>query len=194
MAGELSFEQVALDATALVDRALDKHPIVRARAKRLEQLRNSVLYARGGRFPDLALTGFSDSGLDGINRGVGLSLTVPLWNFKADEIAEASSSARAGEEELKAIRLEQGAKIRASARRVRLAEEKLAVFTTALLRQVEESLGIAEFAYRQGEISLLDFLDTQRTYNAVLGDYHQALFDWNIEMAALEKAAGEKIR
>lgn len=193
-AGELAFERVALDEAALVDRALAGHPLIRAQAKRLERLRNSVRLVKGRRFPDLALTGFSDSGLDGVNRGVGLSLSVPLWNFGSHEIAEAASSARAGEQELKAARLELAAEIRASVRRVRLAEEKLAVFTTALLRQVEESLGIAEVAYREGEISLLEFLDTQRTYNTVLGDYHQALFDWNVEMAALEKAAGEKVR
>ena len=52
----------------------------------------------------------------------------------------------------------------------------------------------AEAGYGEGEISLLDFLDSQRTYNSVLGDYHQALYDWNDAMAALEKAAGGPVR
>jgi len=194
VAGGLSYERVDIDEAALLDRALTGHPLIRAREKSLERLRNSLRYVKGQRFPDLALTGFSESGLDGVNRGVGLSLSLPLWNFKSREIAEAAFSALAGEQELKAARLERAKEIRAAVRRVRLAEETLAVFTTALLRQVEESLAIAEVAYREGEISLLDFLDSQRTYNSVLGDYHQALFDWNIERAALEKAAGGTIR
>jgi outer membrane protein TolC len=98
------------------------------------------------------------------------------------------------EREMGAERLELANEVRASVRRVRLAEETLSIFTTALLQQLGDSLHIAEVSYREGEISLLDFLDSQRTYNALLGDYHQALFEWNAARAALEKALGEPTR
>ena len=192
--GKLEFQPISLDADALVDRALAAHPVVRAGAERLEQWRSHVLFIKGQRFPEFALTGFTHSELDGVNRGVGIGLSIPLWNFKSNELAEAVSRSRMSERELGAVRLELARDIRACVRRVRLAEKSLAVFTSALLRQVEESLQIAEVSYREGEISLLDFLDSQRTYNSVLGDYYEALFNWNVEMAALEKAAGASIR
>jgi cobalt-zinc-cadmium efflux system outer membrane protein len=192
--GRLDFRPVPMDADALIDRALAGHPLIQAGIRQLEQSRHRVLFVKGQRFPDFALTGFNDSGLDGVNRGVGITLAIPLWNFKSNELAEAVSLSRVSERELGAARLELTRDVRAGVRRVRLAEKTLSVYTDALLRQVEESLAIAEVSYREGEISLLDFLDSQRTYNSVLGDYHRALFSWNIEMAALEKAVGAAIQ
>lgn len=194
VSGSLDSRPVSLDADVLIDRAQAGHPLIQSGVKKLEQTRHTVLFVKGQRFPDFALTGFNDSGLDGVNRGVGVTLTIPLWNFKSNEIAEAVSLSRMNERELGAARLEVARDIRACVRRVRLAEKTLSIYTAALLRQVEEILAIAEVSYREGEISLLDFLDSQRTYHGVLGDYYRALFDWNVEMAALERAAGVTIR
>jgi len=194
VSGKLDSHAVSLDAEALIDRALAGHPWIQAAVNRLEQRRHTALSIKEQRFPDFALTGFEDSGLDGVNRGIGITLSIPLWNFKSSELAEAQSLSRMSERELGAARLELASEIRACVRRVRLAEKTLSIFTTALLRQVEESLAIAEASYREGEISLLDYLDSQRTYNSVLGDYYEALFNWNVEMAALERAAGVTIR
>jgi len=194
VSGTLAYIPVRIDEEELVERALAAHPLVRAGIERLEQSRSRIGLVKGRRFPDLTLTGFTDSGLDGVNRGVAVSLAVPLWNFRSKEAAEASLLSRASERELDGLRLDLAKEIRASVRRIRLAEATLSVFDDALLGQVEESLRIAEVSYREGEISLLDLLDSRRTYNSILGDYHRALFDWNAEMAALEKAAGETIR
>ena len=194
VSGKLDSRPVPLEADSLINRALAGHPLIQARIKQLQQRRSNVRYVKGQRFPDLALTGFNDSGLDGVNMGVGITLAIPLWNFKSNELAEALSLSRMSERELGAARLELINDIRARLRRVRLAEKTLSIFTTALLRQVEESLEIAEVSFREGEIALLDFLDSQRTYNSVLGDYYQALFNWKVEMAGLEKAAGAQIQ
>ncbi|OGD11994.1 MAG: hypothetical protein A2Y86_01860 [Candidatus Aminicenantes bacterium RBG_13_62_12] len=192
--GELNFLPVPRDDESLVDRALAEHPLVQEQRRLLERARSNVSFIRAQRLPDLTLKGFNDSGLDGVNRGVQFGLSVPLWNFRSRELAEARSLSLKGERELAAVRLELAGGIRDSLRRVRLAGETLAVFNDALLHEVEQSLEIAEVSYREGEISLLEFLDTQRTYNNVLGDYLRALLAWNTEMAALEKAAGVPIR
>ncbi len=194
VSGTLAAAPVPIDEDALVERALAAHPRVRAAKERLERTQSRIRFVKGQRFPDLTLTGFSESGLDGVNRGVAVGLALPLWNFKTKEVAEASLLSRASEKELGAIRLDLARDVRAAVRRIRLAEETLAIFDSALLGEVEESLEIAEVGYREGEISLLDLLDSQRTYNSILGDYHQALYDWNAAMAALEKAAGGRVR
>ena len=40
----------------------------------------------------------------------------------------------------------------------------------------------------------LEFLDAQRTYYSILNDYQDALYNWNLDRAALAKAVGEEIR
>jgi outer membrane protein TolC len=49
---------------------------------------------------------------------------------------------------------------------------------------------IAEASYRQGEISFMEYLDARRTYHSIQIQRQQALFDWNVEWATLERAAG----
>ncbi len=49
---------------------------------------------------------------------------------------------------------------------------------------------IAETSYRQGEVSFVEYLDARRTYQSIQIEYQQALFDWNRQRAALDRAAG----
>ena len=191
--GELQFQARELDESALLARALSIHPLINAKKKQLAQAQSNTLYVKWQRLPDLAIKGFSGSELDGKNRGVGIAIDIPLWNFKGRELAEAESLTHKIEQEYTALQMDLSREVRARLRQVKLAGETIAIFTSGLLHQARESLKIADISYRAGEISLLDFLDSQRTYNSILGDYHQALFAWNAELAALEKAIGEPI-
>jgi len=49
---------------------------------------------------------------------------------------------------------------------------------------------VAEATYREGELSLIDYLDSHRTYDSILSDYKASLYEWNLERAALERATG----
>jgi cobalt-zinc-cadmium efflux system outer membrane protein len=98
------------------------------------------------------------------------------------------------EEELRALRMEISTEVKAGINRLKLSEESLRIFRQGLLKQAEQSLKIAEVSYTQGEISLIDYLDSQRTYFSILNDYQVSLYTWNADMAALEKAIGEKIQ
>jgi cobalt-zinc-cadmium efflux system outer membrane protein len=193
VSGALQFQTRELDEAALLARALSLHPLINAKKKQLAQSLNNTLYVKWQRLPDLAIRGFSDSELDGKNQGVGIALDIPLWNFKGRELAEAESLTHKIELEYTALQMDVSREVRARLRQVKLAGETIAIFTSGLLHQARESLKIADISYREGEISLLDFLDSQRTYNSIMGDYHQALFAWNAELAALEKAIGEPI-
>ncbi len=194
VSGELGFRPIAADEEGLLARALSGHPLIVAKQLQLEQSRSNISYVKWQRLPDLALKGFREAELDGINRGLGISVDIPLWNFKGKELAEAESLSYKSEHELNALRLDLAQEVRSRLRRTRLAEETLAIFSTGLMSQAEQSLKISEISYREGEISLLEFLDSQRTYISILRDYVDALFSWNAENAALEKAVGEDIR
>jgi cobalt-zinc-cadmium efflux system outer membrane protein len=97
-------------------------------------------------------------------------------------------------EELRALRMEVVTAVKSRINQLRLSEHSLRIFHQGLLKQAEESLKIAEVSYTQGEISLIDYLDSQRTYHSILNDYQDSLYQWNADKAALEKAIGEKIQ
>ena len=179
---------------AILHKALHIHPRIKEKETRIDQAKSNWSYVKWQRFPDFKLSGFSQKELDGRNTGIGISLDIPLWNFKSKEIREAENLTRMEEEELRALWMEISTEVKSWINQLRLSEQSLQIFHQGLLKQAEESLKISEISYTQGEISLIDYLDSQRTYFSILNDYQDSLYQWNADKAALEKAIGEEIK
>ncbi|MGB6338147.1 MAG: TolC family protein, partial [Candidatus Aminicenantaceae bacterium] len=97
-------------------------------------------------------------------------------------------------QELRTIKMELTTETKTKINQLRLSARALKLFTTGLLKMAEESLKIAEVSYTHGEISLIDFLDSQRTYFSIMTDYQDSLYAWNADRAALERAIGEELQ
>jgi len=192
--GKLEYRPLEIDDKALLEKALLSHPLIKGKEKDLESAESNLRYVKWQRLPDFKLSGFIDNELDGKNKGVGISLDIPLWNFKSKEIAEADSLLQKENQELRAFKMEITTEVKVRLNEQRLSEQTINLFHEGLLKQAEESLKISEESYKQGEISLIDYLDSQRTYNSILKDYQDSLYAWNANKAALEKATGEEIK
>lgn len=193
-AGEQTHEKIPIDETAVLDQALRIHPKIKEKETRIDQAKSNWNYVKWQRFPDFKLSGFSQKELDGRKTGVGISLDIPLWNLKSKEIREAEYLIRMEEDELRMLRMEVATEVKSRINQLKLSEQSLAIFHQGLLKQAEESLKISEISYTQGEISLIDYLDSQRTYFSILDDYQDSLYRWNADKAALEKAIGEELK
>lgn len=192
--GQLEYTPLAIDEGALLNKAIISYPLIREKETELERAKANLSFTKWQRLPDFWLSGFSHEEIDGRNQGIGISVDIPLWNFKSKEIAEAENLFLKKKEELKALKMELATRIKASLSQLQLAERTLSIYHEGLLKQAEESLKISEVSYKQGEISLIDYLDSQRTYNSILKDYQESLYRWNVDKAALEKATGEELR
>lgn len=192
--GILEYKRIEIQESDVIRKALGIHPMLKEKETRVEQSKSRWSYVKWQRFPDFKLSGFSLKELDGRNTGVGITVDIPLWNFKSKEIREAENLTRMEEEELRALRMETTTEVKASINRLLLSEQSLEIFQQGLLQQAKESLKIAGISYTQGEISLIDYLDSQRTYNSILTDYQDSMYRWNADKAALEKAIGEEIK
>ena len=194
VSGKLDYRPLEIDEDALLEKALLSHPLIKGKEKSLEFAESNLSYVKWQRLPDFKLSGFIQDELDGQNKGVGISLDIPLWNFKSKEIAEAESLRQKENQEIRALRMEISTEVKARLNEQRLSEQTIQLFHEGLLKQAEESLKISAESYKQGEISLIDYLDSQRTYNSILKDYQDSLFAWNANKAALEKATGEELK
>jgi len=56
--------------------------------------------------------------------------------------------------------------------------------------KAKEARDTVEFAYRRGGVSLLDFLDAQRTYRETAFEYLRALGNYRSAVYLLEAAVG----
>ncbi len=194
VSGKLDYRPINIDEDALLKKALLSHPLIKGKEKDLEFAESNLSYVKWQRLPDFKLSGFIHDELDGQNKGVSISLDIPLWNFKSKEIAEAESLQQKENQELRALRMEISTEVKALLNEQRLSEQTIQLFHEGLLKQAEESLKISAESYKQGEISLIDYLDSQRTYNSIIKDYQDSLYAWNANKAALEKATGEEIK
>ena len=194
LTGELTYTKVIIEEETLLQKALLDHPQIKEKEARLDQAKSNENFIRWQRFPDLRLSGFSHKELDGRNTGIGITLDIPLWNFKSREIQEAENLTLMEEEKLKALRMEMSIQVKSRINQLKLSEQNLQIFHQGLLQQAEQSLKISEVSYTQGEISLIEFLDSQRTYFSILNDYRDSLYRWNADKAALEMAIGEEIK
>ncbi|GEM_PF-754277 len=190
--GRLDFTPALYDESERVAAALRSHPELREQRVNVGSAQSIVNYKKWQALPDFELAGFSDKHLDGQGAGIGISLNVPLWNLGARETQKARYILQREARLLNAAELEISAQVKTAVHRLRLSEEALNIFYQGLLDQADKSLRISELSYKQGEISLMDFLDAQRTFFSIWDDFQVALFNWNKDKAALEKAVGEQ--
>lgn len=193
LSGDFMYSSLDLEEAHLIQTAVQSHPLVKNKERELELAGSNLSYVKWQRLPDPKLSGFIQNEIDGQNKGVGLSLEIPLWNFQTRAAAEAQSLVLKAEEELKAVRMELAAEVRAKLSQLKLSEQVIQLYTGGLLKQAEASLKIAEVSYKEGEISLIDYLDSQRTYFSILKDYYDSLYDWNMDKALLEMSIGEEV-
>lgn len=193
VAGELDYSPVRNPLETLIQTALQNHPLIQKKVKEAEQAEHLLYFARWQRFPDFELSAFTAKDLHGQNQGLGISLHIPLWNFKSGDIARSERLLESHQQELASLELELAADIKNRHARVLLAQKTLDLFHKGLLKQAGESERIARFSYQQGETSLIDYLDSQRTYLQIHEDYIHALYTWCVEKAGLEMAAGDKV-
>lgn len=194
VSGSLAYSPFSEKEESLITQALLLYPLVRMKEFEIQKAQNNLSRIKWQRLPDFKLSGFSYKELDGTNTGIGLSLGIPIWNIQSREIAEAENLLIKTETERQALLLDLTTEVKSKLSKLRLSEQTLGLFHTGLLKQAEESLKISEASYREGEISLIDFLDSQRTHYSIMTDYQNSLYTWNVDKAALEKAIGEDIQ
>lgn len=174
----------------LTREVLPNHPaLVRAALER-ESAEQEVRENRLGWLPDAVLSGSSGRELDGKVRTLGVGLQIPLWNQSRAATEESRERVRVVEHREEALRLELEAILMIHHNHLRLIGQTLQLFEEGLLQEAEESMEIAETSYRQGEVSFMEYLDARRTYHSIQIERQQALFDWHVERATLDRAAG----
>jgi cobalt-zinc-cadmium efflux system outer membrane protein len=71
-------------------------------------------------------------------------------------------------------------------------DEVVQLYMSGYLKQAQDSRDIAEYAYKKGAASLLDFLDAERSYRATELAYRQALASYLTALEQLKEAVGTR--
>lgn len=120
--------------------------------------------ARRSRVPDLDVTWFRDKELDKTANGLQFGVRVPLWNANRGAIARAEASAALAAAGAQRTLLDLGSALERARQELEVASGQVDILTRQILPAAARSLDLARFSYQEGETSLLDLLDAQRTF------------------------------
>jgi cobalt-zinc-cadmium efflux system outer membrane protein len=153
-----------LDPAVLAARLSETNP--RLRAARAEAARREALssVARRSRIPDLGVTVFRQREVDKEANGVSVGIKLPLWNANRGEIARAEAEQRIAAAGAARERIDVLTDLEARLTDLVVAAEQAALLEREIVPQATRSLELARLLYQEGETSLLDLLDAQRTF------------------------------
>jgi len=170
--------------------ALERSPaLIRARA---EAARASSLLssARRGRVPDLGFSFFRQNELDREAWGGALGLTLPLWNARRGDVARAEAESRLRAADAERVRLALLSDLATRRRDVETLAVQVASLEGDFLPSAAESVRLARLLFEEGETSLLDLLDAQRTAREARREEIRARFELATAIAELRRLLG----
>lgn len=120
--------------------------------------------ARRGRMPDLDVTWFRDQELDKTTSGFQVGVRVPLWNANRGAIARAEAAAGLASAGAQRTLLDLESSLEKARQELDVASRQAEIVSARILPAATRSLELARVSYEEGETSLLDLLDAQRTF------------------------------
>ena len=71
---------------------------------------------------------------------------------------------------------------------------QIRLFEEEILAQAEEVYNMFLFSYQEGEIGSIELIEARRTLIEAQTSYADALFNYGVAIAALEKSIGQKLK
>ncbi|TMB06359.1 MAG: TolC family protein [Deltaproteobacteria bacterium] len=181
--GELRLPAARTDTDTLVSEALRRRPDLTAAEREAEAAEAALRLARAERWPNVTVgvqythDEFQVAGNLANSLGANFSLPLPLVNRNQGEIQRAEAEALIARREVQKLRLGIPQEVRTAVTSYTVAGERVRRFEQAFLRQSEDARRAAEVSYREGAISLLEFVEAERTFIQTQRDHLDALLD-----------------
>lgn len=190
LAGALDETISIPDEAMLLNQALERNPSLKIQQAEVERTGLSLALTKKSRLPDFTVGPTVEYQQPEQVYGFGISLPLPLWNNKKGEIATATAEQKRALAELEQLQREIQRDATTGLQNLTAAKESLAFYTSALRDKLKTSLDAAAQTYSQGQMPLLLYLETQRTYFDTEADYFDSLQKIFEARAELESATG----
>lgn len=190
--GDLAYQPVKGNLEDLQARALRERPDFRAAQLGITAAQSQILLAKANAKVDVNGTfDFSHvSGASSASLFAGFDL--PIFNRNQGEIARTTHALTQSQEQEQAASDTVLSDVANAYESVRSNDEVVRLYTSGYLKQAQDSRDISEYAYKRGAASLLDYLDSERSYRAVQLAYRQALAAYMTAIEQLKEAEGTR--
>ena len=197
--GELAPVTAPEDVNALIADALDRRPDLQAAERAQASADAALRLARAQAWPNVTVglqythSQFTVSGDLPNQFGTSLSVPLPVFDRNQGDIVRAESEAAIARHDADHLRLLIPQEVRAAVERYTISQARVRRYADGFLRQARGARQAAEASYREGAVSLLEFLEAERTFNQTERDHLDALHDENAAAAEITKAAALEV-
>ena len=190
--GDLAYQSLKGNLEDLQTRALRDRPDIRAAELGITAAQSQILLAKANAKVDINGT-YDFTHVSGENTAsLFVNFELPIFNRNQGEIARTGYALMQAQEQEQAASDTVLSDVADAYEAVRSNDVVVQLYTSAYLKQAEDSRDISEYAYKRGAASLLDFLDAERSYRAVELAYRQALASYMTALEQLKEAVGTR--
>ncbi len=122
-----------------------------------------------------------------------VNVPLPLFDRNQGEIARSRQEQIQARLRVQARQLTVAAEVEDASSRLQAAQQLLATIEGKLLGDAREARDITDFAYRNGEATLLELLDAQRAFNQTIQAYNDTRAEYAQSLYLLEAVCGRAV-
>jgi cobalt-zinc-cadmium efflux system outer membrane protein len=173
---------------------LSTHAALLAARHQVEAAQSGVDLARAERLPDPTLRLFHEQDfLNGRRQdvtGIGVGITVPLWDRNSGRIGEARAEVIQAQSDLQALERDLGSRLQQSYLHLNHLVQQGEHYRTRVFEPAQKVFDLTRKAYASGEVEILSLIDANNTYFDARERYLELLQEAWLEAAEVRLAAG----
>jgi outer membrane protein, heavy metal efflux system len=190
--GKLDYQPVHAGVDDLKALALRTRPDLQAAQKNVVAARSAELLAEANAKRDLTAS-FNYSHLGATNTGsFFFNIQLPIFDRNQGEIARTRYVITQTQELASETSQQVLTDVADAFSALRTSEQIVELYRGGYVDQAKQSRDISEYAYKRGAASLLDYLDSERTYRANQLGYRQALASYMTALEQMRQAVGTR--
>jgi cobalt-zinc-cadmium efflux system outer membrane protein len=190
--GDLAYQALKAKVEDLQAKALRERPDFRAAELGVAAAQSQILLAKANAKVDVNGT-YDFTHVSGENTAsLFANFELPFFNRNQGEIARTGYALTQAKEQQQSASDTVLSDVASAYEALRSNDEVVELYASGYLKQAQDSRDISEYAYQRGAASLLDYLDSERSYRAIQLAYRQALASYMTALEQLKEAVGTR--
>lgn len=161
----------------LLNEVRNQSPELQKAKAQVEATESRLSFEKNSRLPNLAVKAQQFNDPNFTDRLYGLVVTIPIWDFRGGQIAEAEANASKARNDFNAQTQSLEQQMQSAYKLYLIARYQVQILDQEVVKLAGSARRIAEISYRFGERGMLEYLDAQRTFRAARNDLIRARFD-----------------
>ncbi|QWE14931.1 TolC family protein [Polynucleobacter sp. AP-Sving-400A-A2] len=153
----------------------------------VEATESKLSFEQNSRLPRLSIKAQQYNDPNFTDRLYGLVVSIPIWDFKGGQIAEAEANASRAKNQLNAQSQSLEQQLETAYKLYQMTSYQVKILDQEVVQLASSARRIAEVSYRYGERGMLEYLDAQRTFRVARNDLIKARFDLASVLTEIER-------